>query len=369
MPFLWIRFRRPRTYPALAVPVLLAACAVAGGRDGAAPGPAPRVVTAEPIPLAAFVPQVDLDSLSAGLATRADTTHPSLLPLLELEIRDWLGRLEFGDPALLPPGRNAETWFRPFRGRLLDALGWSAYRRNDLRQAEAALVSAVEVVNSRGTTAGYARHYLHLGRVQAARGRWGPAAEAFLAAESRGAGAEATPELEAAYRRWRGSFRGLEARREAERARIEDERRQLLVASPGSDPLPAFLWPRRTGPAMAASELVGRPAVLVVWDERSTVWVAGLEDLARAVSRRGGAVVAVWLGAYPAGAGPPRPFPVLLPDDPAAARAALGVGEPPALLVVDYAGRIRYRHGGPGATPPRLEDVLLQIDHLERRRR
>jgi len=145
----------------------------------------------------------------------------------------------------------------------------------------------------------------------------------------------------------------------------------MLVAGATATPLPGFSWPRRTGPQMASAELVGRPAVVAVWGEACAVcdgWPAALEPLARALAARGGVLVGVWLGADAAGAGPPRSFPVLMPEDAAAAARALGTRRLPALLVVDYAGRIRYRHGGPEASPPPVEDVLIQIDHLERRR-
>ncbi|HUP19603.1 MAG TPA: hypothetical protein VM778_06590 [Gemmatimonadota bacterium] len=364
-------FPRPRRRARVLAVLLMAGCGWTGERSVEAPGPAARTIPAEPIPATAFAPEIDVDSLARAFSARADTLPVVLLPVLELEIRNWLGRLEYGDPALLPMDRDPGGFFRHYRGRLLDALGWSAFRRGDLRQAEAALVSAVDGIHNRGVTSGFARHFLHLGRVYAARGRWGPATEALLAAEQRGAGGEATPELEAAHRRWRGSLRGLDALRARERARIEDERRQMLVAGATATPLPRFSWPRRTGPPMASSELAGRPTVVAVWGEGCAAcegWSAALEPLARDLAARGGALVGVWLGADPARAGPPRSFPVLVPEDPAAAALALGARRLPALLVVDYAGRIRYRHGGPEAAPPPVEDVLIQIDHLERRR-
>jgi hypothetical protein len=111
---------------------------------------------------------VDLDSLSAAYLARADTADLAGRGALEAEIRDWLARLEFGDPELLPEGAEPHAYFRPSRGRLLDALGWLAFRAGDLRQAEAALVSAEEQIHNRGSTDGYARHFWHLGRVHAA---------------------------------------------------------------------------------------------------------------------------------------------------------------------------------------------------------
>lgn len=339
-----------------------------GGGDEAVPPPGPPVVAAEPIDLAALRPEVDVDSLAAALVARADTLPPERLPALEAEIRDWLARLEYEDPTLLPLGRDPGPYFRARRGRLLDALGRSAFRRGDLREAEAALVSAVAQIHSRGTTDGFARQYRDLGDVLAARGRRDAAIEAYLDAELRGMGAAATPDLEAAWRRRHGSLVGLDRAREAERGRIADERRQALVADPLDRPLPAFRWPRRTGPPVSAAELVGRPLVVAVWDGRPPGWADRLEPLAAAVRRRGGALVGVWLGDDPAAAGPPRSWPVLLPPDPARARRLLGVGAAPALLVVDAAGRIRYRHGGAAATPPPIDDIVFQVEHLERRR-
>jgi hypothetical protein len=144
---------------------------------------------------------LDLDSLSASLMARADTADLSGRSALETEIRDWLARLEFGDPELLPEGSDPRTYLRPWRGRLLDALGWLAYRARDWRQAEAALVSAEEQIHNRGSTEGYALHFWHLGKLHAARGRWRQAADAFLDAEVRGMGVEATPDLTAACTR------------------------------------------------------------------------------------------------------------------------------------------------------------------------
>lgn len=332
--------------------------------------PGPEVRRSEPVPPSP--PEVDVDSLAAVLAARADTLPPPALPALEAEIRDWLARLEFGDRALLPPGADPSRWFRQRRGRLLDALGRSAFRRGDLRQAEAALASAAQEINSRGTTTGYALHFLHLGEVHAARGRRDAAIDAFVAAEARGLGAAATPALEAAYRRRHGSLAGLDRLRARERERIEDERRQLVVADVVDEPLPAFAWPRRTGPPMVARELLGGPAVVALWDDGCAGcagWPDRLDPLAAALRSRGGALVGVWLGADPAAAGPPRPWPVLLPPDPGEARRAFAADSLPLLVVVDATGRIRYRHGGSAAVPPPIDDIVLQLDHLGRRLR
>lgn len=310
-----------------------------------------------------------MDSLSRSFTTRADTLPAPALPELELEIRDWLARLQYEDQRLLPPGGDKKAWFRAWRGRLYDALGWAAFRGGDYREAEAALVSARDEIHSWGTTAGYARHFYHLGRLYAARGRWRQAAEAYLDAETRGLGSSATPELETAWRRAFGSLAGLDAARDRERARIEDERRQEVLAGRGSRPLPPFTWPRRTGPPLASATLVGSPLVIATWGPDCAgcaAWPAGLEELATALRARGGSLVGVWLGADPAGAGPPRPWIVLVPSDPAVARATLGADSLPLLLVVDAGGRIRYRHAGRAATPPPTRDILLQIDHLSR---
>ena len=122
--------------------VLVAACGACARVDSGAPNTEPP--PAESIPIAASIPidsaparrLVDLDSLSAALLDRADTTSPAGRARLEAEIRDWLARLEFGDPELLPEDADPGTHFRPWRGRLLDALGWLAFRTGDLRQAE-----------------------------------------------------------------------------------------------------------------------------------------------------------------------------------------------------------------------------------------
>jgi hypothetical protein len=325
-----------------------------------------------PLPTVALVRRPDLDSLTTSLATRADTLAPARLPALEEEIRAWLGRLEYGDPSLVAEDEtDPRRALRPWRGRLYDALGWSSFRRGDLRQAEAALVSAVAEINSRGTTRGYARHFHHLGRVLVARSRLGPAVEALLDAEIRGLGSEVTPELETAYLRHRGSLRGLDELRARERARVEDERRQQLVTGALSERLPAFRYPTRTGSPFDAAALSGRPAVVALWDatcDACGTYAVRLTDLAGEMRRRDGALVGVWLGGGPVpGAGPAGPFPILVPEDPAEARSRFRVARLPTLLVVDGTGRVRFRWDGPDAAPPPARDVLVQVDHLRRR--
>jgi hypothetical protein len=366
--------RRPRTGgTTLALAALvLAGCAIpeGGGRPTTPPAVADSVVAEalpfEPAPSRAVV---DLDSLSTALLARADTADLAGRSALEAEIRDWLARLEFGDPELLPDGADPRAHLRPWRGRLLDALGWLAFRARDYRQAEAALVSAEEQIHNRGTTQGYARHFWHLGRLHAARGRWRPAAEAFLDAEVRGMGSAATPDLEAAWRRSRGSLRGLDAARAAELARVEDERRQMVVAGSVYQALPAFRWPRRTGPEMAVSELTGSRAVIAVWGpgcEGCDGFAAAIEPLAARLAARGETLIAIWLGDDPASAGPPRRYTILVPPDPADARRRLAADSLPLLAVVDAKGLIRYRHAGWGAVPPPIEDIVVQLDHLAR---
>lgn len=338
-------------------------------RPGPPPPSGPVVVESEPVPVEGLGPAVDLDTLAVSLLARADTLPVDALPALEAEIRDWLARLEYQDPALAPMDRDLDAFFRARRGRLLDALGVAARRRGDLRQAEAALRSAVDEIHSRGTTTGYARHFLHLGDVLAERGRWREASEAYLAAEVRGLGPEAAPSLEAAWRRARGSLAGLEEARSGERARAEDERRQAVVAALLREPLPSFSWPRRAGAPLDSADLVGSPAVIAAWGPGCCPgWRAALDPLAARLSRRGATLVGVWVGSDPAGAGPAAGFPILVPPDPAFARRRLGLGRFPVLLVVDAGGRIRYRHAGMAAEPLPADDVLLQIDHLERRR-
>lgn len=357
---------------ALGLAAVLAGCAILEREEppaapvAAADSTASDSIRPTPPPPRALV---DLDSLSSALLARADTTDLAHRGALEAEIRDWLARLEFGDPELLPGGAEPRAHFRPWRGRLLDALGWLAFRAGDFRQAEAALVSAGEQIHSWGTTDGYARHFWHLGRLHAARGRWRQAAEAFLDAETRGMGSAATADLAEAWRRSRGSLRGLEAARQAELARVEDERRQSLVAGSLWQALPAFNWPRRTGPPMSGSELVGRRAVIAVWGpgcEGCGGFAAAIEPLAVRLARRGETLVAVWLGDDPAAAGPPRPYTVLAPADPAAARRRLAADTLPLLAVVDAKGLIRYRHAGGRAFPPPIEDIVVQLDHLAR---
>lgn len=348
------------------VALALAGCALfePDTRPMAPPDTVATVEVAEPPRPARTL--VDLDSLSAALLARADTADLSGRAALDSEIRDWLARLEFGDPELLPEGADPRAYLRPWRGRLLDALGWLAYRARDWRQAEAALVSAQEQIHNRGTTEGYALHFWHLGKLHAARGRWRQAADAFLDAEVRGMGQAATPDLAAAWSRSRGSLRGLDDARAAELARVEDERRQSLVAGSLYQALPAFTWPRRTGPPMSVSDLAGRRALIAVWGpgcEGCGNFAAALEPLAARLAERRATMVAVWLGGDPALAGPPRRYTILTPDSAEAARR-LAVDSLPLLAVVDAKGLIRYRHSGRRAVPPPIEDILVQIDFL-----
>jgi hypothetical protein len=76
--------------------------------------------------------------------------------------------------------------------------------------------------------------------------------------------------------------------------------------------------------------------------------------------------VAIWLGDDPAAAGPPRPYAILVPPDPAEAARRLAVDSLPLLAVVDAKGLIRYRHAGRRAVPPPIEDIIIQLDHLLR---
>lgn len=360
---------RPATWchgSVLATALLLGAALGAGCRsEPVSSAPPPPLPTVEP------VRRPDLDSLTTSLAARADTLPPARLSALEEEIRAWLGRLEYGDPSLVAEDEtDPRGALRPWRGRLYDALGWSSFRRGDLRQAEAALASAVAEINSRGTTAGYARHFHHLGRLLAARSRWGPAVEALVDAEVRGLGSEVTPELEEAYLRHRGSLRGLDELRARERARVEDERRQQLVTGALSERLPAFRYPTRTGPPFDGSSLAGRPAVVAIWDETCdacATYATRLTQLAAEMRRREGALVGVWLGGRARGAGPAGPFPILVPEDPAEARSRFRAAQLPTLLVVDGTGRVRFRWSGPEAASPPARDVLVQVDHLRGR--
>ncbi|MFN2383233.1 MAG: hypothetical protein ABR559_03105 [Gemmatimonadota bacterium] len=314
-------------------------------------------------------PSPDLDSLATAFGAQADTLPVAALPALEVAIRDWLERLEFEDPVLLPPGGDPSRYFRSARGRLLDALGRSAFRRRDLRQAEAALVSAESQLNSRGTTSGYARHFLHLGDVHAARGRWDAAIAAYLDAEVRGLGRAATAALEAAFQRRYGTLRGVERLRARERERVADERQQQVLVGAVALPLLPFTYPRRTGPPLASGAFAGAPLVVALWDDVCDAcggYGGRLAPLAAALRARRGQLLGIWLGSVPSGAGPPQPFAIVLPPDPAVARRRFGVERLPALLVVDGRGVIRYRHQGSAAEPPPLTDILLQLDHIER---
>lgn len=310
---------------------------------------------------------VNLDSLVASISAQVDTLPVEKLPSLEGEIRDWLGRLEFEDEALLPPGEDPEWYYRIYRGQFLDALGWSAFRRGDMRQAEAALTTAAAEINSRGTTTGYARHFKHLGDFYAHRGQWDLAIDAYIDAETRGLGSAATPALESAYRRRYGSLRGLDSRRSRVRARIEDERLQKVVAGSIFQELPDFTYPRRTGPALQSGSLVGNPLVVAIWDETCAGcddYADALAELGDALRARDGALVGIWLGAEPAEAGPPQRYKILVSTNPAETRRRFKVDELPLLMVVDARGWIRYRHSGSAAEWPPTANILVQLDHL-----
>ena len=311
---------------------------------------------------------VDLDSLVTSINAQVDTLPVLDLPPVEREIREWLGRLQFEDESLLPPGEDPEWFYRIYRGQLLDALGWAGFRRGDLRQAEAALTSAVAEINSRGTTTGYARHFMHLGDLYARQGRWDLAIDAYVDAEARGLGAEATPALESAYQRRYGSLRGLDSRRSRERARIEDERLQKVVAGSIFQELPDFTYARRTGAPLQSGTLVGDPLVVAIWDASCGAcddYAEALADLGDELRARGGALVGIWLGDDPATAGPPQRYHILVSPDPAATREKFKIDVLPLLMVVDARGWIRYRHSGLTADPPPTANILVQLDHLK----
>jgi hypothetical protein len=94
--------------------------------------PTPIVVRSEPIATAV---NEDVVARVDALVASADTLPIDALAAHEAVLRDWLGRLQFEDPRLLPWDSDPLTFFRFQRGRVLDALGWSALRRGDLRQA------------------------------------------------------------------------------------------------------------------------------------------------------------------------------------------------------------------------------------------
>lgn len=330
---------------------------------------APPAPEPEPEPVVVHTPP-DLDSLAVTLATIADSATVDALPDLELEVRRWLERLEFEDRELLPRGADGERFFRTYRGRLLDTLGWAALRRGDVIQAEAALVSARSEINSRGVVDGFADHFLHLGRLFVDERRWDEAIEALIDAEQRGAGSRATAMLEGAYRERHGSLRGLDGLREAERARIEDERLQILVAEPLRERMPEVAYPRRTGPPMTLPGGNDRPLVIAAWGSKCAEcpgYSESLRPLAAALRRRGAGFVGVWLDDDPARAGPPQSYTIVVPTDVATARGELGVTDEPAFLIVDASDRIRYRWAGVDAAPPPIDDILVQVDHLRKR--
>ncbi len=92
---------------------------------------------------------VDIDSLTRAFSAQADTLPIEKLPPLENEIREWLARFQFEDESLLPPGEDPEWYYRIYRGRFLDALGWAAFRRGTVsHQSGSKLAGSVKSENA-----------------------------------------------------------------------------------------------------------------------------------------------------------------------------------------------------------------------------
>lgn len=314
----------------------------------------------------------------------------------ERRIKDVLASLEFGDPAFLA-GKPADladaVYLRAYRGRFLDLLGWSAFQRGDLPQAEAALVSAEREINLRGR--GDASHLRHLAAFHERRGNLARAEAYAIAAAAREA--IASGEIRAlASRLWarrHGSAKGLDARLAEEARRVKREERSAAIAGRLYQPIPLFTAGSSDGKTITDQSLRGGVMLLVLWEPGCEDCQRLLRDLgARGAGAPGGVagagqgpggtragrygIARAGVIALDVGGGSARGTATALPpgivtatpDRPQALARGLGATVLPLTLVVEPAGFIQYRHlGYPVETAAReawLERLGWQVESL-----
>jgi hypothetical protein len=286
--------------------------------------------------------------------------------LVETRARDALARLEFGDAAFLagkPEDVSDAAWLRVHRGRFLDVLGWSAFLRGDLTEAEAALRSAETEINLRGR--GDVTHLRHLAALYETKGDLRRAEGYAVAAAARDEvrSGETRATASRIWTRRHGGAGGLDSRLASEADRVRREERSAAVADRLYQPIPILNARRSDGAALTDQTMRGRVTVLVLWEP-------GCEDCARLLQdlsarRPGGAagaggrrvpveVVALrvdWPGRAPGGTGAadPRGLPGIVyaeGGDTAPFARALGAQRLPVTLVIEPEGFVQYRHGG-----------------------
>jgi hypothetical protein len=299
----------------------------------------------------------------------------------EARARDVLASLEFGDPAFLvgkPPDVADIAYLRAYRGRFMDLLGWSAFLRGDLGQAEAALRSAEKEINLRGR--GDVSHLRHLAAFYERRGKMAEAESYAIAAAARDT--SGSGEIQAATARlWtqrhRGSRAGLDARLAEEAARVRLEERGAAISGRLYAALPAFTARRSDGGTLSERSVRDRVTVLVLWEPgcagcRRLLGDLAATSLSSAAPEQGARpratveVVALDLTDPPArdggsGAGLPSGIVGATPENGASLARSLGAETLPVTLVVEPAGFIQYRHTG---YPAELETRQRWLERL-----
>jgi hypothetical protein len=299
----------------------------------------------------------------------------------EARVKDVLGGLEFGDPAFLvgkPPDVPSSAYLRAYRGRFLDVLGWSAFLRGDMGQAEAALRSAETEINLRGR--GDVSHLRHLAAFYERRGKMVEAESYAIAAAARDTSGSGEVQAAAARlwtQRHRGNRAGLDSRLAEEAARVRLEERGAAIAGRLYAPLPVFTARRSDGVTLTEQSVRGRVTVLVLWEPGCAECRRLLGDLAAtslappasertAKPRAEVEVVALDLTDPPvrgAGAAGSLPSGIVgaTPEKGAALARALGVEALPVTLLVEPAGFIQYRNTG---YPAELEARQRWLERL-----
>jgi hypothetical protein len=302
-----------------------------------------------------------------------------------------LGSLEFGDSDFLigkPPDVPDAAYLRAYRGRFLDLLGWSAFLRGDMAQAEAALRSAETEINLRGR--GDVSHLRRLATFYERKGNLVRAESYAIAAAARDTSGWGEVQAAAARlwaQRHRGSRAGLEARLAEEATRVRHEEQSAAIAGRLYAPLPALKARRADGVSFTDLSMRGRVTVLVLWtpgcaDCRRLLGDLGATTLAAATTGSGARrpapveVVALDLSGPSMGDGTsgrgastlPQGVIGAMPESHAALARALRADDLPVTLIIEPAGFIQYRHTGYPAEPEArqrwLEVLRWQIQSL-----